>query len=83
MLKFTQSERLRQQLLNTGLRTLAEASPVDRLYGIGASPSEAMHMHPLQWTGGNLQGDMLMRLRGTLRAATADAMRFTLCPKSQ
>ena len=79
--KFTQSEQLQQRLLDTGLRTLAEASPVDRLYGIGASSSEAMHMHPLQWTGGNLQGDMLMRLRGTLRAATADATAIHTLPQ--
>ena len=45
--KFTQSEQLRRRLLDTGLRTLAEASPVDRLCGIGASPTEAQSMHPL------------------------------------
>ena len=38
-------------------------------------------MHPLQWTGGNLQGDMLMRLRGTLRAATADATAVHTLPQ--
>jgi ribA/ribD-fused uncharacterized protein len=37
--KFSQNERLKTFLLNTGNRVLVEASPRDRIWGIGMGAS--------------------------------------------
>ncbi|NEB02949.1 NADAR family protein [Streptomyces sp. SID13726] len=67
--KFTAHDDLRRFLLNTGDRVLVEASPVDRVWGIGlAATDEAAHA-PERWRGPNLLGFALMEARDTLRNA--------------
>jgi ribA/ribD-fused uncharacterized protein len=67
-LKFTISkdaEKLRAMLLETGDRELVEASPFDRIWGIGFGEKNAgAHRH--RW-GQNLLGKALMSVRERLR----------------
>ncbi len=61
--KFEQNETLRRYLLGTGDRILAEASPVDNIWGIGFAASDPRAKDPLQWTGLSLLGFALMQVR--------------------
>ena len=54
--KFSQNEPLKSFLLNTGSRILAEASPCDRVWGIGLSADDEKIENPLFWRGENLLG---------------------------
>ena len=65
--KFSQSERLRTFLLATEDRVLVEASPVDRIWGIGLSVDHVDVGNPLRWRGRNLLGFALMDVRAQLR----------------
>jgi ribA/ribD-fused uncharacterized protein len=67
--KFEQNETLRRYLLGTGDCVLAEASPVDRIWGIGFDSNDPRARDPVQWTGLNLLGFALMQARD--RFATA------------
>ncbi|MDI5966153.1 NADAR family protein [Streptomyces sp. SL13] len=72
--KFGRSAPLRDFLLGTGSRVLVEASPRDRLWGIGMSASHADATDPSRWRGLNLLGFALMEARARLAAAgSADA----------
>lgn len=66
-LKFSQNPELQQQLLGTGDAILAEASPFDRIWGIGLSKHQAKHMPPQNWIGQNLLGQILMEVRQELQ----------------
>jgi len=61
--KFSQNDALRSFLLNTGDKVLVEASPHDRVWGIGLSEQEKAARNPLLWKGKNLLGFILMRVR--------------------
>ncbi|MFE0510763.1 NADAR family protein [Streptomyces sp. NPDC058964] len=61
--KFTAHAGLREFLLNTGDRVLVEASPVDRVWGIGLAASDEAAQHPERWRGPNLLGFALMEAR--------------------
>ena len=65
--KFGQNEDLRAQLLATGDRLMAEASPYDPLNGIGLSAEDATNTPMEQWPGTNLLGKALMEVRTALR----------------
>lgn len=66
--KFGQHEELRRFLLDTGDRVLVEASPVDRIWGIGLAPDDPCATDPTRWKGLNLLGFALMEARSALRA---------------
>lgn len=66
--KFSQSPSLRAFLLGTGKRVLVEASPVDRVWGIGLEQSHDHAETPTEWRGLNLLGFALMEARATLDA---------------
>ncbi|MDQ3035474.1 MAG: NADAR family protein [Myxococcota bacterium] len=66
--KFGQSEPLRSFLLATGDRVLVEASPRDRIWGIGMGASNERARDPREWRGKNLLGFALMEARTQLRA---------------
>jgi ribA/ribD-fused uncharacterized protein len=51
--------------LETGDETLAEASPRDRIWGIGISVSDAIKGK--KWNGENVLGNTLMRVREHIR----------------
>jgi ribA/ribD-fused uncharacterized protein len=67
--KFAAHADLRQFLLNTGDRVLVEASPVDRVWGIGLAANDEAAGDPERWRGPNLLGFALMAARERLRAA--------------
>ncbi|MEV0430263.1 NADAR family protein [Micromonospora sp. NPDC050495] len=71
--KFGQHEELRRYLLGTGDRVLVEASPLDRIWGIGLAACDPRTADPASWRGDNLLGFALMAARATLRAAPRDA----------
>ncbi|KAJ5387091.1 hypothetical protein N7509_009632 [Penicillium cosmopolitanum] len=63
-LKFSQNEELKQMLLATGERELVEASPMDRIWGVGFGARNAgSNRH--KW-GLNLLGKALMETRKRL-----------------
>ncbi|CAL9411545.1 NADAR family protein [Streptomyces sp. enrichment culture] len=75
--KFAAHGELRSFLLNTGDRVLVEASPVDRVWGIGLAADAEAANDPNRWRGPNLLGFALMearrRLRETARAEAGTA----------
>ena len=64
--KFTQSDELRALLLATGSKTLAEASPTDRIWGIGLAAADPRATDRSAWRGKNWLGEALMRVRAEL-----------------
>ena len=70
-LKFSQHEDLRQRLLATGNKTLAEASPDDLIWGVGFAAEDDNILDPANWTGQNLLGKILMSVRDTLNLTQA------------
>ena len=65
-LKFSQNPQLCEQLLATRDKTLVEASPFDRIWGIGVSASHQNATKPSMWKGLNLLGKALMSVRAEL-----------------
>ncbi len=66
--KFAAHPELREFLLNTGDRVLVEASPLDRVWGIGLAADDEAASDPERWRGQNLLGFALMAARERLRA---------------
>jgi len=64
--KFGQSGALRDFLVGTGERVLVEASPTDRIWGIGLAASDERCADPARWRGLNLLGFALMEARERL-----------------
>ena len=71
--KFAQHEPLRRFLLGTGDRVLVEASPTDRVWGIGLTADDPRAADPATWRGDNLLGFALMEARAQLAAPRGDA----------
>ncbi|WP_416975543.1 NADAR family protein [Streptomyces sp. 4F14] len=63
--KFRSDAGLREFLVGTGERVLVEASPVDRVWGVGVVARDAGD--PERWRGSNLLGFALMEARGRVR----------------
>ncbi|MGI5502695.1 NADAR family protein [Lentzea sp. CA-135723] len=66
--KFGQDPALRSYLLGTGSRVLVEASPQDRVWGIGLVATDPRAADPASWLGLNLLGEALMEVRRRLAA---------------
>ncbi|WP_208113011.1 NADAR family protein [Actinorugispora endophytica] len=67
--KFAGHPGLRDYLLGTRRRVLVEASPLDRVWGIGLTATDERAGDPSRWRGPNLLGFALMRARDELAAA--------------
>tara|TARA_B100001057_G_C22828322_1_gene942332 strand:- start:132 stop:635 length:504 start_codon:yes stop_codon:yes gene_type:complete len=65
-LKFSQNQFLREKLLSTGSKILVEASPYDKIWGIGLTEEQARQTNPSLWPGQNLLGQCLMEVRSRL-----------------
>lgn len=61
--KFSQNTDLGLLLKQTGSRILVEASPVDRIWGIGLAHDDDRASDPNSWLGLNLLGFALMQVR--------------------
>ena len=66
--KFSQHEQLKQFLLSTGDAVLVEASPYDKIWGIGMAGDNPNVTNPENWKGLNLLGFALMEVRNRLHA---------------
>jgi len=64
--KFTQNAELLEKLLATKGKTLVEASPYDKIWGIGLAATDPRAKDPAQWKGQNLLGKILTELRDEL-----------------
>jgi ribA/ribD-fused uncharacterized protein len=65
--KFNQNPKLKEALLNTGTSTMVEASPVDRIWGIGLAEDHPDATNPVKWRGLNLLGIVLMKVRDKIK----------------
>lgn len=72
--KYAQNTDLRELLLNTGSRTIVEASPEDRIWGIGLAQDDPRAQNQQQWQGTNWLGIALMQVRAELRRRTGNAV---------
>jgi len=61
--KFFQNDALKTFLIQTKKRILVEASPVDRIWGIGLESDHDNAKNPKKWKGLNLLGFALMEVR--------------------
>ncbi|MEX3790875.1 NADAR family protein [Paraburkholderia sp. BR14374] len=66
--KFAQSHELRSVLLATAPTVLVEASPYDRIWGVGLGERDPRLTDESQWRGQNLLGIALMKVRDALAA---------------
>ncbi|SDH42538.1 hypothetical protein SAMN05421505_115118 [Sinosporangium album] len=69
--KFGQHPALKEYLFGTRHRVLVEASPKDRVWGIGLTASDPRAASPSTWLGTNLLGFALMEARGHLLSVDA------------
>lgn len=65
--KFAQHPALRRFLLDTGDRVIVEASPLDRVWGIGLTADDPRAPQPERWRGLNLLGFALTEARTIIR----------------
>ena len=66
MAKFSQNWKLKNYLLWTGEKILVEASPYDKIWGIGMKATDRGADDPIRWNGENLLGFCLMAVRDKL-----------------
>ena len=64
--KYGGNPELKQFLINTKDRVLVEASPVDKIWGIGMAADDPLCENPNNWKGKNLLGFALMEARDLL-----------------
>lgn len=65
--KFTQNQKLKEQLKATGDAILAECAVKDCIWGIGLSMNDPNRLDQTKWKGQNLLGYALMMVRYRLR----------------
>lgn len=64
--KFSQNPGLKKALLATAGTSMAEASPVDCIWGIGLAESDPEALDRSNWRGTNWLGEVLDRVRAEL-----------------
>lgn len=67
LLKFSQNQEFKEFLLSTEDKVIVEASPYDKIWGIGMLVSDKNSGNPLLWNGENLLGFALMEVRDLLK----------------
>ena len=65
--KFTQNPAMKHHRLSTGNNRLAEASPLDPIWGIGLRADDLRANDPRQWRRKNLVGEALSAVREAIR----------------
>ncbi len=70
--KFRQNPELQTELLATGEDVIVEASPLDALWGIGLASDDPRATRPDVWPGKNWLGEVLMRVRATIKAERSE-----------
>lgn len=64
--KFFQNDKLKIALYNTNNKIMVEASPYDKIWGIGMKETNPNAINPKKWKGLNLLGEALMEVREEL-----------------
>lgn len=70
--KFLQNKAMRDFLLSTGTKVIVEASPYDKVWGIGLKETDENTTQPEKWQGENLLGFALMEVRTELQRIYAN-----------
>lgn len=65
--KFLQNEELLEHLLRTQDKILVEASPYDKVWGIGLGEDNPLALNESTWQGQNLLGIALMQARDNIK----------------
>lgn len=71
LMKYRQNDAMREELLGTADRILVEASPVDRVWGVGLGEDDPLILDSRLWRGRNLLGEALMTVRRLLKPVPA------------
>jgi ribA/ribD-fused uncharacterized protein len=74
--KFTQNPELRKQLMATGDLEIVEASPEDKIWGIGLHETDPRAWDKSTWQGTNWLGEAIMRVRETLKNEEQDGKNY-------
>lgn len=64
--KFSQNPNLQDFFVSTGDKILVEASPYDKIWGIGLDEKSSDAISPERWKGQNLLGFALMKVRSII-----------------
>ena len=64
--KFTQNPKLKELLLSMGDKEFVEASPYDKIWGIGLDENDVRCLDKSQWQGKNWLGEAIMEVRDRL-----------------
>lgn len=65
--KFTQNPKMLTELMATGDREIVEASPEDKIWGIGLHENDERVHDKSKWQGTNWLGEAIMQVREKLR----------------
>ncbi len=65
--KFTQNPEMCEELFSTGKLEIVEASPEDKIWGIGLHESDSRVHDKSKWEGTNWLGEAIMRVRKQLK----------------
>lgn len=65
--KYKQNQMLCNLLMETGEREIVEASPRDRIWGIGMGENNVNVEDKTMWKGRNILGSILMRVRNQIK----------------
>lgn len=64
--KFSQNPKLKKELFSTVASTLVEASPYDRIWGVGLAEDDERILSRKSWQGKNWLGEILTEVREQL-----------------
>ena len=64
--KFIQNPRMKKELLASGTKDIVEASPEDKIWGIGMHETHPDILDKSKWQGTNWLGEAIMKVRETL-----------------
>jgi ribA/ribD-fused uncharacterized protein len=64
--KFTQNPKMLKELMDTGNKEIVEASPEDKIWGIGMHSSDPDILDKTKWKGTNWLGMAIMEVRDDL-----------------
>lgn len=74
--KFSQNNELKDFLLSTGDSLIVEASPYDKIWGVGIPEVNNKIYIPDYWQGQNLLGFAIMHVRHILRKSDEETKKF-------
>lgn len=77
VMKFNASQNMFDFIVNTGDKVLVEASPFDRIWGVGLTQDNDDILFEHRWKGENLLGKALMEVRDFIQMDPADMDEIT------